>query len=161
MNDRPKKLLTLAVVHTGTHVLLGMKKCGFGQGLWNGFGGKVQAGEGVREAALRELREEAGIEASDLRKRGTLLFDIATEPELLEVHVFSASGFVGEPIESDEMRPAWFRLTDITFGSMWADDKYWLPLLLAGKDFEGVFYFLDNDNLLHHQLKVTNEPALI
>lgn len=37
------KLLTL--------VLLGMKKRGFGAGKWNGFGGKVQPGETIEEAA--------------------------------------------------------------------------------------------------------------
>lgn len=39
------KLLTL--------VLLGMKKRGFGAGKWNGFGGKVQPGETIEEAARR------------------------------------------------------------------------------------------------------------
>eukprot|EP00051_Salpingoeca_urceolata_P006046 m.80347 g.80347 ORF g.80347 m.80347 type:complete len:91 (+) comp14659_c1_seq3:1046-1318(+) len=38
-------------------VLLGLKKRGFGQGKLNGFGGKVEAGETVAEAAARELEE--------------------------------------------------------------------------------------------------------
>ena len=39
-------------------LLLGMKKRGFGVGKWNGFGGKFDAGETVRDCALRELEEE-------------------------------------------------------------------------------------------------------
>ena len=37
-----------------------MKKRGFGEGKWNGFGGKVEEGETILQAALRELKEECG-----------------------------------------------------------------------------------------------------
>lgn len=52
-----------------THVLLGLKKRGFGTGKWNGFGGKVEANENIRQAAVREMKEEAGIESVDRRRR--------------------------------------------------------------------------------------------
>jgi 8-oxo-dGTP pyrophosphatase MutT (NUDIX family) len=39
-------------------VLLAMKKRGFGAGKWNGVGGKVQEGEDIVVAALREIKEE-------------------------------------------------------------------------------------------------------
>lgn len=39
------KLLTLCIVRKDSKVLLGMKKRGFGEGCWNGFGGKVTEGE--------------------------------------------------------------------------------------------------------------------
>lgn len=45
------KLLTLVLVVQPGRVLLGMKKRGFGAGKWNGFGGKVQPGETIEEAA--------------------------------------------------------------------------------------------------------------
>lgn len=48
-----RKLLTLAVIRNECNVLLGYKKRGFGQGKWNGFGGKVEHGENIKEAALR------------------------------------------------------------------------------------------------------------
>eukprot|EP00056_Hartaetosiga_gracilis_P017259 m.6783 g.6783 ORF g.6783 m.6783 type:complete len:151 (-) comp5533_c0_seq1:454-906(-) len=38
-------------------ILLGMKKRGFGKGKFNGFGGKLEKGETVEEAAVRELQE--------------------------------------------------------------------------------------------------------
>jgi len=91
--------------------------------------------------------EEIGVAPRNLRKRGILNFEIETFSELLEVHVFSTQDFEGEPKETDEMQPQWFALTDIPFQEMWADDKYWLPLLLAGKNFTGEFYFKDNDTL--------------
>lgn len=47
------KVLTLALIRNQQRVLLGMKKRGFGQGLWNGFGGKVEEGETIKEAAKR------------------------------------------------------------------------------------------------------------
>ena len=61
----PVKLLTLVVVRDrgGRRVLLGKKLRGFGAGYFNGFGGKVEAGESVVEAAHRELQEEAGVTA--------------------------------------------------------------------------------------------------
>lgn len=48
-----KKLLTLVLITRPNQVLLGMKKRGFGQGRWNGFGGKVEKGETILEAAKR------------------------------------------------------------------------------------------------------------
>jgi hypothetical protein len=56
MIDHKKRLYTLVFVRQPGRVLLGMKKRGFGQGKWNGFGGKVEPNEEVTTAAVRELR---------------------------------------------------------------------------------------------------------
>lgn len=50
------KLLTLVLVVQPGRVLLGMKKRGFGAGKWNGFGGKVQPGETIEDAARRYIK---------------------------------------------------------------------------------------------------------
>jgi 8-oxo-dGTP pyrophosphatase MutT (NUDIX family) len=47
------KVLTLVLIREHARVLLGMKKRGFGQGRWNGFGGKVEPGETILQGALR------------------------------------------------------------------------------------------------------------
>ena len=44
-----------------TDICLAMKKRGFGKGRWNGVGGKVEAGETIEAAAMREAREEIGV----------------------------------------------------------------------------------------------------
>ena len=53
MNRPQNKLLTLLFVLKPGKVLLGYKKRGFGADRWNGFGGKVQQGENIEEAAIR------------------------------------------------------------------------------------------------------------
>ncbi|MBI1888536.1 MAG: 8-oxo-dGTP diphosphatase [Candidatus Spechtbacteria bacterium] len=154
-----RKILTLAIIHKGNKVLLGLKKRGFGMGRWNGFGGKVEENETIEAAAKRELREEAGVLAKDLERRGIIEFEFAGNSfdatlssakasasrqdklETLEVHIFYCSDIEGEPQESEEMRPQWFDIREIPFSEMWADDQHWLPMALAGKRFRGKFLF--------------------
>lgn len=60
------KLLTLVLVVQPGRVLLGLKKRGFGVGKWNGFGGKVQPGETIEDAAVRyiSLHSSQGLNVS-------------------------------------------------------------------------------------------------
>jgi|SRR5687767_5448283 len=151
-----KKILTLCLVVRGGSLLLGMKKRGFGAGRWNGFGGKVEAGESIEDGARRELREEAGIEASSLAMIGMLTFVFEGDPVALEVHVFRTDAFAGEPAETEEMRPAWFAFDRIPFDDMWLDDRYWLPHALDGKRVRGLFRFEGHDRIIDHELEVTD-----
>ena len=66
--------MTLAIIQHGGKVLFAMKKKGFGQGWWNGYGGKVETGETVEAAMVRELREESGLVATEYRPRGVVEF---------------------------------------------------------------------------------------
>ncbi|NXP75439.1 8ODP triphosphatase, partial [Ramphastos sulfuratus] len=151
------RLFTLVVVVQPPRVLLGMKKRGFGAGLWNGFGGKVQPGESIEEAARRELLEESGLTVDTLQKMGQITFEFVGNSELMDVHIFRADDFHGEPTESDEMRPQWFQLDEVPFNHMWADDAYWFPLLLQKKLFRGYFKFQGQDTILEHTLTEVEE----
>lgn len=142
-----KQQLTLCVLCEESHVLLGMKKRGFGAGKWNGFGGKVDVDETLEDAACREMKEESGINVSKLEKAGELEFSFIGESDILHVHVFRVLAYTGSPVESEEMRPAWFRMDSIPYDTMWADDPHWLPLLIAGKKFKGACTFQDDDTL--------------
>src|SRR3989344_3554838 len=118
MGNAAKKILTVCIVHKHPLILLGMKKRGFGAGRWNGFGGKVELGEAVEDAAKREILEEAGIKVASLDKVGEIEFEFkgnpafakasAGEPEILQVHIFKAGDFEGILAESEEMMPKWF-----------------------------------------------------
>ncbi|KAM7038928.1 PREDICTED: 7,8-dihydro-8-oxoguanine triphosphatase [Sturnus vulgaris] len=151
------RLFTLVLVVQPSRVLLGMKKRGFGAGLWNGFGGKVQPGESIEEAARRELLEESGLTVDTLQKMGQITFEFVGNSELMDVHIFRADDFHGEPTESEEMRPQWFQLDEVPFHHMWPDDSYWFPLVLQRKLFRGYFKFQGQDTILEHSLKEVEE----
>lgn len=136
-----KKQLTLCIPIKDDKVLLGMKKRGFGSGRWNGFGGKMEEGETIEQATLRELDEEVGIKDGKLSKAGILEFSFENDEKILQVHIFKLTDFSDNPIETEEMRPEWFSVKEIPFSQMWSDDEYWFPLLLSDKLFEGEFLF--------------------
>ena len=137
-----RKVLTLCLAIQDGRLLLGMKKRGFGVGRWNGFGGKIEAGEIIEDAARRETREECGIVIRSMEKVGIHEFRFENKlEEILEVHVFRVDAFDGEPTEMEEMRPQWFAFAEIPYDTMWPDDRYWIPLFLVGKKFRTKFLF--------------------
>lgn len=129
-------------------ILLGMKKTGFGQGKYNGFGGKVEAGETPAAAAVRELAEECGltVKEADLEPVGQLVFVFPANPEIdHDVSIYRVHFWQGEPKETAEMSPSWFDVADIPYKEMWADDSYWLPAVLKGKKVSGKVIFAENN----------------
>jgi len=107
-----------------------MKKRGFGEGHYNGFGGKVEPGESIAEGAARELEEEAGIQCPDLHRTGQIEFVFEGDPCMMEVHVFCGSQVQGTPVETEEMAPQWFPLDSVPLDTMWPDDEEWFPTML-------------------------------
>lgn len=53
----------------------------------------------------RELQEESGLMVDDLEKVGNIKFEFVGEPQLLDVHIFRADMYNGEPAESEGMCP--------------------------------------------------------
>lgn len=122
-------------------VLLIRKKKGFGAGKINGVGGRVEPGERPEEAAVREVFEEVGVRVRSLEPAGTLEFySIDSEPDWL-IHVFLSRDFEGEPRESEEASPRWYRVGELPLEEMWEDDRVWLRYALSGKRVEGRFWY--------------------
>ncbi|MBM3129641.1 MAG: NUDIX domain-containing protein [Chloroflexi bacterium] len=91
---------TLVFLTRDNQILLGLKKRGFAQGKLNGFGGKIENGETIEDAAARELREECGVEVdlNDLAPVARLEFFFPAKPEWDQiVHAFLARRWRGEP----------------------------------------------------------------
>ena len=150
---------TLLYLLRANQVLLAMKKRGFGVGKYNGVGGKLEVGETVEQAMIRETQEEIGVTPVNYQKHGILQFDMYYKGEhvLEDVHVFTATEFNGEPCESEEMRPTWFAVDKLPLHKMYQTDKIWLPLLLAKRgSLMGSFKFSDDldSKLVDYKLKV-------
>ena len=152
MNSRKPLTLMMIVNEVEQQILLGMKKRGFGEGWWNGFGGKVQVNETIEDCAKRETHEECGLTVNNFSKIGHIVFEFAGDPTLLDVHVFYCCDYSGEVIETDEMRPKWFKFQDVPFKDMWPDDILWYPYLLKKKKFKGYFLFKGHHEVLETEL---------
>ena len=99
---------TLCLLKKENEILLAMKKRGFGEGKYNGVGGKIEGGETPDEAMIRETKEEILVTPTQYEKVGIIEFDefYKGQKERVMFHLYIASEWQGEPTESDEMKPA-------------------------------------------------------
>jgi 8-oxo-dGTP pyrophosphatase MutT (NUDIX family) len=149
------KVMTLTHFYNPKQVLLAQKKRDFGKGLWNGYGGKVQEGETIEQAALREIQEEAGIVPDKIAAAGKITITFEHKPgDAIEIHLFRCAPFYGEAAESEEMLPRWFGYNEIPYEAMWPNDPLWVRDFLSGKNIEGDFH-LDKEmkKVLRHSVR--------
>ena len=92
---------------------------------YNGIGGHIERDEDIYSAALREVREETGLEVEDLRLVGLINID-GDQPTGIMLFVFTAASRSGEPIPSDEGMLEWIGRDRITQVDLVED----LPIIL-------------------------------
>ena len=145
---------TLLFLRKNSQILLAKKKRGFGEGKYNGVGGKLEKGETPEEAMIRECQEEINVTPIEYEKIGEMNFleYIQNNQISLVFHLYVATKWVGKPSESDEMIPRWFDIKEIPYDDMFPNDKYWLPLVLEGKKFNGFFESDKNWNSVSHKI---------
>ncbi len=147
--------LTLVFPVSGNKVLLGMKKRGFGEGYWNGFGGKVEPIEKAEQTLIRECQEETGITPINYYRVAKLNFFNSRSFEPAHhnfVYVYLCDKWEGEIQETEEMMPKWFSIDSLPFEKMWPPDKIWLPKVLSGDRLKGDVYLNSDGELLEENL---------
>jgi len=150
----PEWRATLLFIVRDEQVLLIHKKTGFGRGKINAPGGRIEPGESAREAAIREVQEEVCVTPLDVENCGTLYFQFL-DGFTLYGEVFRAAAFEGQPSETEEAKPFWNSIHRMPYDQMWADDRYWVPHLFAGRPFVGRFLF-DGETMMEHDVQIVN-----
>ena len=155
---------TLCYLVEGNKILLGLKKRGFAEGRWNGYGGKVKPDESIEESLIREVNEEMNVVVTReaLKKAAVLDFFFTNAPKGKQwdqtVHVFVAKEWKGTPIETEEMKPQWFDFDKVPINKMWEDDPHWLPHVIKGKKVKATFTFgKDNSSILKKKVNVVDD----
>lgn len=150
----PLRKATLLFLRNGDKVLLAMKKRGFGQGRYNGVGGKQHPKETITQTAIREATEEITAQPIAPKRMAILDFYFSVNPDWhQQVHVFATDKWAGEPKESDEMKPKWFKVDALPFKTMWPDDPYWLPRILKDEKIYAEFIIGKGDTILDYKVK--------
>jgi 8-oxo-dGTP diphosphatase len=106
------------------------------RGKYNGLGGKVERDEDVAACLRRELREEAGIDATTFQLRGTISWPgFGKDGEDWFGFIFLVTEWTGEPLSSNpEGVLEWHtveRLTSLDL-NLWPGDRHFLPLVFDG-----------------------------
>ena len=127
-------------------VLLIEKRRGLGAGWYNGPGGKCEPGEDPRRCAIRETREEVGLEVHALEKAAELTFLLDGEIHTF-CHVYRTRSVTGTPTASEEADPEWVPVDEVPYDQMWEDDRLWLPGVLEGRSVTATFRFAGGEPL--------------
>jgi 8-oxo-dGTP diphosphatase len=115
-------------------------------GKYNGLGGKLDPHEDVLDGMRREIREEAGIECTELTLRGTLNWPgFGTAGEDWFGFIFLVTRFEGVPLERNpEGTLEWIDIERLDELPMWEGDRHFLPLVFDAdpRAFHGVMPYL-------------------
>lgn len=145
-----EKVLLLATVcfpMRGSEILLARKTRKIGAGCWNGYGGGPNVGEGLRDAAIRELYEESGLTAlsANLSKIAIMEFHNTKLDGTIfvaRVHFFTLKVWQGDYGATDEMRdPTWFEVDNLPLSEMMPADRIFLPIALGGMKIVGSAHY--------------------
>lgn len=104
------------------------KKNDMNEGKWIGVGGHVEENETINQAAIREIKEETGLDVHSLSCCGEVLFINDDYQEMM--YVYEITDFSGELIECDEGELRWIPIKDIYNYPMWEGDKAFLPKVI-------------------------------
>ena len=140
--DQSATLLYLLDAPEPASVLLIHKQRGHGAGKINAPGGKLESGESPRDCAIRETREEVGLEALAPRLVAELRFQDSLGPAV-RGFVFVAERSRGTRRTSAEAVPFWCPLDAIPYDDMWQSDRLWLPWVFQERPFVGEFLIHD------------------
>lgn len=99
-------------------------------GLWEFPGGKLEAGESLLEAAIRELDEELGVVVTGVEEP---LFEIA-DPGSVFVIEFVPTTIVGTPECLEHAALAWARLEELPAMELAPSDRRFVEWMLAGRE---------------------------
>lgn len=150
------KLATLCYIRKNgkTLMLHRVKKANdMHEGKWNGLGGKFEDGESPEECAVREVKEECGLNVKNPKLKGILTFPAFSNNETWYVFVFLMTEFDGELIESNEGDLAWIDNEKLFDLNLWGGDKIFMQQLDQEGFFSGKFIYKDGE-LIEHKLEI-------
>lgn len=108
--------VAISSVLTGNRILLIKRIGGDYAGMWGLPGGKIESGEHVSDAAIREVMEESGIESQFKSQLGVVSEHLVENGKVIKhflLHVCELAPLSADAVARAEGEPAWFELSSI------------------------------------------------
>lgn len=74
-------------------------------------GGKIESGESAKKAAIREMKEETGIEVRNLKYKGNMIIEYPNR--IYDFEIFISNDCEGQPQESEENMSKWIDIKEL------------------------------------------------
>lgn len=121
-------------------------------GVFLPIGGHVELGEGIEEAAKREVKEESGITVHSLKLKGIVYIRNQNSGDYdVIMFLFTSSKFMGEPIDGPEGKFEWVDKNKLLEINLYEGDRIFLELLQKN-DFFIVELLYKNFDLVDHKI---------
>lgn len=150
---------TLCHIIKRNRLLLKRASRGISKGKWNAPGGKLTGNESPLQSAKREVLEETGLKVKSAIYHGTMDYYLSGSKAVhTRAYLFSTRNFEGNYRSTSEGILKWFAQNDLPFNQMWPDDRYWIPLMLAGSKFDATFFFDKNNSKVTRYTIISQRP---
>jgi 8-oxo-dGTP diphosphatase len=148
-----QRVTNCVLVKDGKVLLLQKPK----RGWWVAPGGKMEQGESVREACIREYREETGIYLKNPKLKGVFTIVVKDQAQTVSewmMFTFFADQFAGENVPyCEEGKLEWHPLETIRQLPMAPGDYHILDYALKGSEvMYGTFIYTEDFELLSYRL---------
>ena len=135
------------IENNGKYLLIhrGNKKNDGSQGKYMGVGGHFEEKESPYDCAIREVKEETGLDI--IPKYRAIVTFVSDKYETEQMHLFTATEFTGQLIQTDEGDLHWIDKKEISNLPMWEGDTVFLDLLEKREDFFSLKLCYDGETL--------------
>lgn len=107
------KVSNMCMIRDGEYVLVQKRT----KNDWPGItfpGGKLEADESIYHSCIREVKEETGLEVSELKCKGIIHYELKEEKERWLIHLYETHSFQGEIHAQDgEDEVFWMKYKDL------------------------------------------------
>jgi len=108
-----------------------------------GFQREFELGESPEECAIREIKEETGLNVRNPQMKGFITFPLFDKVDDWYVFLFVMKDFDGELIDSPEGHLEWIPDDKLLELNLWDGDKHFIPWLFQDKFFSAKFNYTD------------------
>lgn len=109
--NKPIRKAVRCYVIKDNNVLVTKYKQGNKEGYYDIPGGKIEEGESPNQTAIREMKEETGLDVKNLKYKGNMIIEYPNR--IFDFDVFLATKSEGEPQEFEENTSEWIEIQEL------------------------------------------------